>query len=235
MKLEQDIQKRFIEVVTSLEDMPKKSEKHQVYSDLIYYSFAEVIQKAFPRFTKLIPDEVFKTLIYNFINFGAKNPLYWQVAKEFRNFLILRDDLEIAYLEDLLNFEYLEVEMYMFKYTEFEFEEFSLEYAYSFSKDARIQSYHYPIHHPEFDHRPDDFTVGEHIVLFYYDSPNEQILSEEITPFVKEFLSALDDKLTLMELMKEFSFTYEIELEELVEILSEVLQKYHTYNIIIKV
>jgi len=234
MKLEQNIQKRFVDIITTQEESQISSKAHEVYKNLIYYSFEDVILNAYPRFVKLISKEALKSSIYNFMNYGAKDPLYWRVAGEYKDFILSKNYFEIEYLKDLLDFEFLEIQMYMQKYTLKEQNTFSKDKHYTLSDAVNIFTYSYPIHNPKFDANPSKFEQGEYIVLFYYDAQKEQIISREITPFLKEFLEELNDTNSVLETMKKFSANYEVALDDIIEILGEVLEDFTKNSIILE-
>ena len=233
MNLEQSVQKRFINVITKQEELFMPSKALGVYTELVYYSFLEVFEKAYPRFKKMIGDEKFSELIYEFLKVGAKDPILWRVSGEFKEMLVKENDLEMDFLEDLLEFEFLEIEMYMHKYEEYKKEKFSLESSYVFSKDANIRTFSYAVHHPDFDTKTELFQKGEFLVLFYYDEETQSILYEEVTPFIVEFLQVITQNKPILSHIKEMAELYEITTEELLEILLPVLQSYKSKNIIV--
>lgn len=233
MKLEHSIQKRFLSIITKQEELAMPNEALEVYSELIYYRFLEVFQKAFPRFKKMISEEQFDTLIYKFLKIGAKTPIFWKVAGEFKNFVSESNDLDMPYLSDLLEFEFLEVEMFMSEYQEPNSMHFSLENCYYLSSEIELRLFSYPVHHPEFDTNPNNFEMGKYRIIFHYDSTVTEILYEEITPFVHEFLQTLTSSFSLNEHIKITSQKYEIQFDELLEILTPVLENFHSQNIIL--
>jgi len=233
MKLEQSIQTRFINTITKQEQVAMPSEAIKVYTELVYYRFLEVFEKAYPRFKKMVSEETFDTLIYDFLKVGAKNPILWRVSGEFKTFLSQNSDLDMPYLADLLEFEFLEIEMFMQKYSLHKKSSFSLQKSYTFSKEANIRHFSYPVHHPDFDVSPRAFESGEFIILFYYNAKSEEVLYEEITPFIEEFILSLTPNLSMMQSIKKMAELYEIEYEELLEILLPVLEHFHCENILI--
>ena len=233
MNLEQTIQKRFVNTITKQEKLVMPSEALKVYTELVYYRFLEVFEKAYPRFKKMVSDEVFDALIYEFLKVGAKTPILWRVSGEFKTFLIENNTLEMDFLADLLEFEFLEIEMFMQKYEEPQEQEFSLENRYIFSETCNIRRFSYPVHHPEFDTSPKSFESGEFVVLFYYDATEEQVLYEEISPFVYEFLQLQNGGKSLIQLIDEIALSYEIQSDELLEVLSSVLEHFSEKNILL--
>ncbi len=232
MKLEQSIQKRFINTITKQEEVSMPSEAIEVYTELVYYRFLEVFEKAYPRFKKMVSEETFDRLIYEFLKVGAKTPILWRVSGEFKAFLIEKNDLDMPYLADLLEFEFLEIEMFMQKYSDHTKSSFSLQKSYAFSKEANIRHFSYPVHHPDFDSNPEAFESGEFTILFYYNAKSEEVLYEEITPFIEEFLLSLTPNLSTMQSIEKIAEVYEIENEELLEILLPILEHFHGENIL---
>ena len=117
MKKEQSIQKEFIQAITTAKPSADENPRIDVYRELVYYRFLEVFEKAYLRFVKMISKEQLTTLIYDFFEVGATTPILWQVSGEFKEFILKNNTLEMPFLADLLEFEFLEVEMYMGKYT----------------------------------------------------------------------------------------------------------------------
>jgi len=233
MKVEQNFQEGFINKITSPDELNAEDKELQVYQDLVYYRFLEVFEKAYPRFKKMISGEKFSELIYKFLKVGAKDPILWRVSGEFKIFLINENNLEMDFLADLLEFEFLEVQMYMHKYQEHKKEAFSLESSYLFCEDTHIRHFSFAVHNPEFDENIEKFEKGKYIVLFYYDAETASILYEEITPFVAKFLQILTTKNSLHLLIKKTAKLYEISTEELMEILLPILKNYKSKNIIL--
>ncbi len=233
MKLEQSIQKRFIDTITKQEPLAMPSEAIEIYTELIYYRFLEVFEKAYPRFKKMVSEETFDKLIYDFLKVGAKTPILWRVSGEFKDFLSHNNDLDMPFLADLLEFEFLEIEMFMQKYDAHTKSAFSLQKSYTLSKEANIRHFSYPVHHPDFDANPEAFECGEFTVLFYYNEKSEEVLYEEITPFIEEFLLSLSPNLSMMQSIEKMAEVYEIEKDELLEILLPVLEHFHDENILI--
>ena len=224
MQLEQNIQKRFIGHVTKAEG--RISQAHKVYQELIYYRFEEVFEKAFPRFRKMVSEETFTKLIYDFLEVGAQTPILWQVSGEFRDFLSANNTLNMPYLQDLLTFEFLEIEMFMQKYEDVLPRVFDLQKSFQLSSTVKIVTFNYPIHNPEFDFNVEAFEKAEYRLLFFYDFDAMQVMCEEITPFLEEFLESLSGTLTVTDVVDSMSQKYEVASEEIIEIMQELLRKY---------
>ena len=233
MKKEQEIQQAFIHSITTPKTSADENPQIDVYRELVYYRFLEVFEKAYPRFVKMLSKEQLTSLIYDFLEVGAKTPILWQVSGEFQKFVVQNNTLEMPFLADLLEFEFLEVEMYMGKYTTFDQNSFSLNNHYKLSQEVEIRHFNYPIHNPNFDANPSSFEKGDFRVLFYYDETQEKILCEEITPFLEEFILSLSLDTSLINSVSKVAKEYEIETQELLEILAPVLEHFCEKNILI--
>ena len=229
MNLEKNIQKRFVDIVTNRVDVTHSSSAHRIYANLIFYRLKEILEKSLPRFTKLIDSDTFDALLYEFIKNGARSPLLWEVIAEFKEFILQNNSLEIPFLKDLLEFESLEIYTYMQNYSQQIQKKFSLKKSYQFSKLSQLITLEYPVHHPEFDTNPTNFTKGAFFVLTYYKKDTNEIIYEEITPFTKEFLSLLSPKRSLEDVLTIMAEQYEIKIEELLEVFLESL-KHYVYN-----
>lgn len=233
MKREQKIQQEFIQAITSPKTSTEETPQIDVYRELVYYRFLEVFEKAYPRFVKMITKEQLTTLIYDFLKVGARTPILWKVSGEFQEFVVQNNTLEIPFVADLLAFEFLEVQMYMREYSSLTKREFSLEECYTLSTEIELRHFTYPIHHPDFDANPTAFQAGEFSLLFFYSEENEAILCEEISPFVEEFLLSLDIQTPLLTQVEQVASEYEIQTQELLEILSPLLESFCERGIIL--
>jgi len=90
-----------------------------------------------------------------------------------------------------------------------------------------------PVHYPDFDTNPRAFNKGNLRVPFFYSEQNEAILCEEISPFVEEFLLALDAETPLLSQIQKVATEYEIQTKELLEILSPLLESFCERKIIL--
>ena len=233
MKLEKNIQKRFVDIVTNRVHVSNPSSAHRVYANLIFYRLKEIFEKSFPRFIKLLSEERFNELVYDFIKQGAKTPTLWKVSEEFKEFILQNNNFEIDYLEDLLEFEYLELFMHMQNYSQINKRNFALENTYKLSALTKIVALKYPVHHPRFDIEPSSFSQGEFFILVYHKEKTNEIIYEEITPFIYEFLHLISPTRTLNEILQVIAYKYEIKVEEILEVLRSSLEHYIDVRILI--
>ena len=233
MKLEQDIQHQFTDIITKQIKVKQPSEAHQVYSDLVFYRFDEVFENAFPRFRKLVSEKAWEKLIYAFIHQGATSTLIWQMSYEFRHFVVANNKLNIPYLEDLLYFEWIEIEIFMQAFPDLKEEPFSFEQAYTLSPNIRIQTLDYPVHHPEFDDDPEAFEIGEYTVLLYFHEKSGDVMYLEITLFMLELLNNLEQYNALSSQLDAMATSYEIAVDDIKEVIQESLESFLSNQILL--
>ena len=226
MKLEQAIQKRFVDIITKRTNDEFSSSGHKVYANLLFYRLKDLFSKSFPRFTKLVGDEIFSKLIYDFLKHGASNPILWKVNDEFKDFVLKNSVLEIPFLEDLLYFEYLEIEMYMSDFSKEKKATYSLNNSYRLSNAVKLITLSYPVHHPDFDTNSEAFQRGEQFILLYHKEKTNEIIHEEITAFSREFLQMLKKKDSLLAHIQDIATVYELDRQEILEVYEGVLQRY---------
>ena len=104
-------QKDFFLQVTSKEFI--SNDAVEIYQDLIYLRFDDVIKSSFPIFYSLIPEDLLEEYIRNFITYGANTAYVWKIPFEFAEFLIRTKKIKTKQHKDLLEFESIQVKMYV--------------------------------------------------------------------------------------------------------------------------
>ena len=91
----------------------------EVYEGLIADKILGSLTRAYPIAHSLIKENKWKKIVSDFIeNFDIKTPFYWRMPESFYHYVKekkLSKSLKIPYLEDLLWFEWIEIEVYMMK------------------------------------------------------------------------------------------------------------------------
>lgn len=86
------------------------------YQRLIKNIFKDVLESAYPITHKILGDEKYTELISDFLLcYSCHDPQYWRMPYEFKLYLeqtALIDHNEHSYLSELLNFEWLEIEIH---------------------------------------------------------------------------------------------------------------------------
>ncbi|MGY5354973.1 HvfC/BufC N-terminal domain-containing protein [Wenyingzhuangia sp. IMCC45467] len=87
------------------------------YRRLVFNNVLDSLETAYPLTEKLLGKEKWELLVNRFFsNYDIQSPQIWKMPEEFKNYILKHEpELTIKYplLENLLNFEWLEVEIFM--------------------------------------------------------------------------------------------------------------------------
>ncbi|MES0490170.1 MAG: DNA-binding domain-containing protein [Leptospirales bacterium] len=225
--LEHEIQKRFISHITGETEISGGNENRlHLYRDLVQYRFREVLQNSFPVFAQKIGNELFQRLIAEFILTKPSTPYIWQMPDEFRNFVIgknMRDDF--PYVEDLLWYEWIEVELFMKNYRKTELVPFTWEKQWIIHESANLRKMVYGIHLGEFE------TLGNFPIVLYYDFLDNEVHFHEVTPFLVHFFS-LCSRFSAKEALQKVSSEFKLDYKDVKPVLTPTLEDFAIKQII---
>ncbi len=183
-----DEQKSLIEIAFG----KKKSEKNgqKVYRHLVYKVFFDVLSKAYPLFYKDVDKKKFEKIVYEFMQYGAKNIKIWKMPNEFRTFVKKKKLFEeIPYVNELLWFEWIEIELMMKNYSEQEVEKFSYANKYRLSQSCVLKKLKYKIFEKgSFDKNSEYYLLG------FYDFVNYRVIFREVSLPLYFLLKKMDKK-----------------------------------------
>lgn len=215
-------QKRFFELVTSQTPLyAEVGNPINTYKELIHYRFKEVILSTYPRFFEYIDDHTTHNLIVDFIKSKPQTPFIWKMPNEFRHFLAQTHlSKKYPFMNDLLWFEWIEIELFMGHYHLKETEDFKWDHVYSLNPSALIKELHYPVHHDEGYEEG-----GIHPLLMFYHFETHEVRFQEITPFLHQFIQNLEQQ-TAEEVLGDICNTYNVDIMEVKELLQETLENF---------
>jgi len=221
-------QKRFFELVTSQTPLyAELGNPINTYKELIHYRFKEVILSAYPRFLELLDENTINELIVDFIKSKPQTPFIWKMPDEFRHFLANQElAKEFPFMDDLLWFEWIEIELFMGHYKIQEDAIFSWDKAYALSDSALIKELNFPVHYNE-----DYEWGGIHPLLMFYNFQTHDVHFQEITPFLQQLLVNFNNE-NVEQTLKELCKAYDIDPTEVKELLQETLQNFVQSRII---
>lgn len=224
---EQEKQERFFSNAL----VRKKDENNAInlYKDLVFHRFNEVLTNANPILKETISKKRFEKLIEEFMQSGAKTDLIWQLPNEFRSFIKPKKDLEkeLPFINDLLWFEWIEVKLIMNNYKDFKKDDFNLKSSYKLSKGARIKRLSFKVFEKDFK------TKGEYFLIAYYDLEKLEVIYREISSFMYQFLKKIS-KMSVNNALKEEAKKHKINKKELSEILIEPLKELCSLGVLVK-
>ena len=214
------VQQRFFDLITSQEPLfMSKANPIETYKELIHYRFKEVILMAFPRFCEYLSEEEINQYIVDFIISAPKTPYIWQMPNEFRTFLCKQTDIlkRFAFADDLLWFEWIEIEVFMRNFSRQKIKPFSWSSSLKLSDSTVLQKLDYAA----FDNTRLQ-TNADYFVLLYYNFETHEVHFQELTEFLYRFLEHLETH-TLTQTLETFSAQFEASVQDIQEILEPTL------------
>lgn len=183
-----EIQKEFFDSARSLRE--KSSSDIDIYEELIYIRFYDVISSCYPIFTKLIGENQLGELVKSFIKDKPGDPYIWNSPKEFLGFL-KKSGLVTSKKElEVLKFELIELKLYLTN-RRVKRSRFSWKKRLKISHNAAIEKVLYK----PFDN--DSFEKGKTCILIYLNLESNEVYHFTITPYMYIFLKLLRDNTPL--------------------------------------
>jgi len=185
---ELNAQKELVDIAFANIKLPDKPQGLKVYKSLVLHRFYEVLSNGFPIFYNEIDEKEFEKVVYKFMQYGAKSTVMWKMPNEFRRFIkkskILKD---IPYINDLLWFEWIEVELMMKNYKLQKLSKFSFKNEYKLSKSSVLKKLKYKVFE-----KGSYNSKGEYYLLAYYDFNDFQVYYREISLPLYLFLKEIN-------------------------------------------
>ena len=180
-------QVKLVNIAFETSKAPKNHQGFKIYKSLVYHRFFEVLSNAYPLWYEEVEKKRFKKAIYKFMQHGAKSDVVWKMPNEFRKF-IKKSKLfnDIPYLNDLLWFEWIEVELVMKNYKKEKLKKFSYSFEYKLSNSSVLKKLKHKVYKKEcFNEK------GEYYLLAYYDFRDYEVYFREISEVLYLFLKEL--------------------------------------------
>ncbi len=181
-------QKELVDITFKVKKTPKNPKGLKVYKELVFHRFFEVLSNAFPIFYSIIDEKRFEKIVYEFMKTGAKTPVMWKLPNEFRIFVknnkICRD---IIYVDKLLWFEWIEVELIMQDYKPQKKVKFSWAKEYKLNASVVLKKLNYKIFE-----KGSYEQKGEYYLCAYYGFENFEVYFREISLPLYLFLKELN-------------------------------------------
>lgn len=231
--LEKQIHHRFFQLVTGQESFtPGKENPVQLYKDLVFYRFKEVIFNAYPICREQIGDESLISFLRDYVASGPKRTYIWQMPDEFRSFLLNEKNLteQYPYLNDLLWLEWMDIGLLMRKYGPASLQkEINWSDKIALSASAELRMLTYAVYRRDFD------TKGEFPLLLFYNYDEQEIQFQELTPFLYDFLLKLKgegSEKSAEKNLEEICAKHSIDVKDAKELLLESLRNFQKQQII---
>lgn len=164
-EIEKVVQKRFFGNLINQDDMFGNT-PIEVYQELVYQRYYEVIKNNFPLFIKQIDKSLLEESIKAFMKDTPMTPFIWQMPKDYIKFVKKNKYFEKNdYLYEVLYFDWVEVEIYMKEYRLIKLKKISYNNKYKLAKSARIKRFEYDIINQDFSAKRENFF--NNILRFY--------------------------------------------------------------------
>lgn len=130
-----------------------RPERLRHYRRLVFNVIKDALQTAYPIAYKYIPKESWDSMVENyFSSHHCSDPQVWRMPREFYQFSLdenYAEKYELPFLNELLYFEWLEVELYMMEdlqYPDLKSMDFDLHSLIAVNPEYRIIKLSYPVH-----------------------------------------------------------------------------------------
>ncbi len=168
----------------------------EVYRDLILSTVEQALIKAYPLTYQLLETSDWDRLVTEFFAFHPQPfPSFWKMPKGLCDFVREREwgiPLNLPYLSDLLQFEWIEIEVYMMPDCEKQevtpYGDLMQDYLYV-NPEHRFQTYRYPVFQP--CPLSSDLPIGEHHLFCYRHPKSGQVHFISLSRFYKAVLERL--------------------------------------------
>ena len=164
--------------------------EQKVYSSLVKKVYFDALSSAYPLFFSLVEKKEFEKVVVEFMQLGAQSIEMWKMPNEFRKFIKKQKKFKsIAFANELLWFEWVEVKLMMKNYKHQKQEKFSYKNNYSISNSAVVKKLKYRVFEEgNFKQK------GEFFLLSYYDFSTYRVLFMEISELMYTFLKTSGSK-----------------------------------------
>lgn len=169
----------------SLPHLVEQISRNQIYRKQVRRKINRNLEQAFPLAHHLLSQEQWDEMVDRFLAGElCSSPFFWQVPKFFVQFakkMGYADRFHIPYLEDLLDFEWLEIEMFMMP---------------NQVDETRIVTYSYPV----FQKQP--MVKGVYHLYAFRHPKTKEVQFVRITPFYRRVFELLKNSSKEEALMK---------------------------------
>lgn len=169
----------------------------QVYHELTHRNFEMTLKCAYPITYQLLSLEQWNILIDSFLTEeNCSSPLLWKMPQYFLNFVqksSWKERWNLPYLHDLLNFEWLEIELFMMPDIPFRKEKEKKDPLDSFLRlnpESRLVVYSYPVFKKKLFLR--NLKKGLYPLLVYRHPETKEVNFISLSPFFATFLECIE-------------------------------------------
>lgn len=169
------------------------SKRELLYSKLIYRKFEQVLKRAFPITAHLLQEELWTRAVKEFVAYhDSSTPFLWQMPRAFLDFICKnqwKEKLDLPFLEELLHFEWIEIEIFMMPNGPYQNPQGNFLYL---NPDSCIVNYSYPVFEKKKFPRP--MLKGNYSLFVFRHMESGEVHFISLSPLFQYVLQSLQEK-----------------------------------------
>lgn len=180
-------------------DLKINPQRAEVYLELFKNNMEDTLKRGYPLTVHLLSEEQWREIVDAFLrNEDSTSPYIWKMPQAFAEFVRSnnwQDRLKIPYLADLIDFEWLEIELFMMPdhpKKNFSRQGDLLNDILYFNPESTIVSYDYPVF--EKKKLPREMQKGTYFLLAFRHPETGAIHFVSLSPFFLALLTLLKEK-----------------------------------------
>lgn len=175
-----------------------RPERLETYRNLVYGNLSSNLKNAYPIASKLLGEDVWSQLIHDFVaEYHSNTPYLWQMPKGFWEWAVqkkLGESLGYPFLEELIHFEWMEIELFMMPDQKCiaKTKEVTFDSVLTVNPESRILRYQYPV----FKKASASITendLGVYFLFAYRHPETLQVHFMELSPFYALMLQVMKE------------------------------------------
>ncbi len=233
-----EIQKRFAEACRAgnLDGLELDKKRVKLYVEFIKTNIEDTLTNAFPILNTILSEEVWQKIVRDFMKEKLTTPYLWQLPEEFMEYILesnWKDDLQIPFLENLLKYEWLELELFYRNAVENK-KTFNWNENFNLNENVEIVNFKYPVHKINmYDYDEMVSLKGAYPLILYRNLENNEIEYIEITPFLYELVNLIVEGKTPFQSVEKLTLKYQINQKEILQPLEQFLYKLTNKKILV--
>ncbi len=166
-----------------------------LYRDLVFNRFYDTVKTSFPVFSKIVGRKVLRDLVSDFLKEDHRSPILADLSYDFAEFFRRTDHPvkeRLPFLEDLLEFELAELEVFTAPDSPVDKEPFDWNSNFEITPSCKLKEFSYPVHRAE-EIEPKDLLKmrGSYYMILYRDPEDHGVKRLDLTEFVYNFLRSV--------------------------------------------
>ena len=185
------------------------------YRRLVFNIGLDTLESAYPITYRFLPDKVWHELVYNFYaEHKCITPQVWRMPLEFYEYCFEKDlqtKLNIPFLNDLLYFEWLELEVHTMDdspYPDYKKEGDLLNNLLAINPEHKLVKFTYPVHLLA----PSELNgkIGDYFLLLYREKESGRVQFMDLSILYAYILEQIQNGLSLQVVLTEANLLFEL-------------------------